>query len=472
MRALWVALLVSLSSCTLTKEPTVSDLSSRVGDATGPPRTASCNTASVEELEYELWCHTLQATRLADKSTVGYVRSPPREECYELEYESKRRRAVGRMSIGEVKEYLRSLHGRRPAVLFHAENDAEERFCTWLLTADGVAASEAAPLDDTFWSLGSGLSIYLDLSTGESGRVAEPRGVVQIQSGSASLVEVARRLLPPKVARGLIDRQVETLIVVPIYDVGAVPFAALPLDGKRLIEHMSVLIAPSFQSFEASPISWQGEPVHPLVLGDPTSYVVPALGGALREAREVAGEVGAQPLVHGHATAAAVGDWLRTYPDTNLIHIAAHGIAESLNADARSGVYLHESELADARSGLHLADGFWSAEDVWSLELAPGSLVVLSACQSGLGRHFEMGTASVARAFHQDGASSVVMSLWNVEDEATRKLMVAFTKNAFSELRAVPPDRALRQAMLELRKTDPDPLHWAGFNVFGLPALD
>jgi CHAT domain-containing protein len=97
---------------------------------------------------------------------------------------------------------------------------------------------------------------------------------------------------------------------------------------------------------------------------------------------------------------------------------------------------------------------------------------VLSACQSGLGKHFEMGTASVARAFHHDGASAVVMSLWNVDDEATRRLMVAFTKNAFKKGNPAPPDRALREAMRELRKTEPDPLYWAGFNVFGLPALD
>lgn len=454
-----LALLVSLSISAPTESAGAHDLSPRAPNS--PPSIAPCDTASVEELEYELWCHTLQATRLANKRNIGYVPAAPPQECYALPDPSRRRPGVERMSVEEVTTYLSTLRDRQPAVLFHSANPSANRFCTWLVTKEGVAASEAVPMGDAEWSVGSGLSSSLHVPEQESGRVAEERGFRLEVERPVSLVEAANRLLPPKVAKDLIARQVDTLIVVPIYDVGAIPFAAFPLDGKQLIDYVSVLIAPSFQSFEKPPLEWQGEALHPLVLGDPETYGyedLPRLKHALGEAKGVAEVVGAEPLLHDDATESAIRDWLQAHPDTNLVHIAAHGIAHS--------------EDADARSGLYLADGFWSAEDVWNLEFVPGSLVVLSACQSGLGMHFEMGTASVARAFHQDGASTVVMSLWNVDDKSTKELMVAFTKNAFKKGGAVPPDRALREAMLELRKTNPDPLHWAGFNVFGLPALN
>jgi CHAT domain-containing protein len=89
----------------------------------------------------------------------------------------------------------------------------------------------------------------------------------------------------------------------------------------------------------------------------------------------------------------------------------------------------------------------------------------MSACQSGLGKNFEVGTIGLARAWHQAGASNVVMSLWNVGDASTAQLMTRFA----AALRAYPPDHALRQAMLAQRATDPNPAHWASFAVFGLP---
>jgi len=449
-----LVLMVCLSSCAATDKA-----EARISSSDGPPVFAPCETGSIEELEYELWCHALQATRLADKPTFGYVPAPKPNECYALTDSSRLRHGVERMSIREVSSYLGNLHGRRSAVLFHAENPSTDRFCTWLVTDEGVAASEAVPLESKTWNVGSGLSSSLRVRERGSGGVAEERGLRLESAPPVSLDEAAKRLLPPEVAKALIARQIDTLIVVPIYDIGAMPFAAFPLDGQVLIDNMSVLIAPSFQSFERPPFDWQGEAVHPLVLGDPaTTAYLPALIYAQREAWEVAEVVGGQPFVGHNATASAVQDWLRAFPDTNLVHIAAHGVAHSENADARSGIFL--------------ADGFWSAEDVWNLQLSPGSLVVLSACQSGLGKHFEMGTASVARAFHHDGASTVVMSLWNVDDKATKELMVTFAKNAFKQGSPAPPDRALRNAMLELRKANPDPLYWAGFNVFGLPSLD
>jgi CHAT domain-containing protein len=80
----------------------------------------------------------------------------------------------------------------------------------------------------------------------------------------------------------------------------------------------------------------------------------------------------------------------------------------------------------------------------------PAKLVVLSACQTGLGRQLDAGIAGLARAFQLAGAARVVMSLWSVHDDSTAELMADF----ISRLREEPPAEALRLSMLQMRKTD------------------
>lgn len=72
---------------------------------------------------------------------------------------------------------------------------------------------------------------------------------------------------------------------------------------------------------------------------------------------------------------------------------------------------------------------------------------------------------SLGRTMQVAGVPRVVMSLWNVSDEATVDLMKSF----ISHLQGDVPAEALRQAMLETRKTHPNPAHWAAFVYFGLP---
>ena len=92
----------------------------------------------------------------------------------------------------------------------------------------------------------------------------------------------------------------------------------------------------------------------------------------------------------------------------------------------------------------------------------------MSACQTGLGKDFDVGTIGMAMAWLYAGASSVVMSLWNVDDAATRQLMTTFIRHAATK----PPDKALQEAMKETRHKYPnDPALWAGFSVFGSPEL-
>lgn len=112
-------------------------------------------------------------------------------------------------------------------------------------------------------------------------------------------------------------------------------------------------------------------------------------------------------------------------------------------------------------------DGFLTAEDASGLDLSGTDLVVLSACETGLGdvRPGE-GVFGLQRAFISAGARTLVMSLWKVPDEATRHLMVAFYEGILS---GRPRADALREAQRRIREREPDPRNWGAFVCLGDP---
>jgi CHAT domain-containing protein len=93
------------------------------------------------------------------------------------------------------------------------------------------------------------------------------------------------------------------------------------------------------------------------------------------------------------------------------------------------------------------ADGILTAEEVQSLDLRGTDLVVLSACETGLGEsRYGQGVLGLQRAFHAAGARAVIASLWKVDDPATSVLMEQFYTNLW--LKKLPKLEALRQAQL------------------------
>lgn len=138
---------------------------------------------------------------------------------------------------------------------------------------------------------------------------------------------------------------------------------------------------------------------------------------------------------------------------TDLLHVATHGFYWTedeanmmkqysfLNSISNSS----EEDLALARSGLLLAgannvltgksipegvdDGVLTAREVSALDLRGLDLVVLSACQTGLGEITGDGVLGLQRGFKKAGAKTLLMSLWKVDDNATRMLMTGFYSN-------------------------------------------
>jgi CHAT domain-containing protein len=105
--------------------------------------------------------------------------------------------------------------------------------------------------------------------------------------------------------------------------------------------------------------------------------------------------------------------------------------------------------------------------DIYNLNL-PVDLVVLSACNSGLGKEVRAeGLVGIVRGFMYAGAARVVASLWKVEDEATAELMKRFYQHMLQDKK--PAAAALRQAQVEMwqQKQWRSPYYWAAFVLQG-----
>ena len=144
-----------------------------------------------------------------------------------------------------------------------------------------------------------------------------------------------------------------------------------------------------------------------------------------------------------------------------IVHFATHGLLDSEHPEF-SGLVL-SMVGPDGKP----QNGFLDLEDIYNLTLT-SDLVVLSACETGLGKEINgEGLVGLTRGFMYAGASRVVASLWQVDDAATAELMGAFYKAMLAE--GLRPAAALRQAQLELMKQKRwhDPYYWAAFTLQG-----
>jgi CHAT domain-containing protein/Tfp pilus assembly protein PilF len=158
----------------------------------------------------------------------------------------------------------------------------------------------------------------------------------------------------------------------------------------------------------------------------------------------------------------ATEDRLKSEPltDYRIIHFATHGLIDD-KKPARSSIILSlDQDPAE--------DGFLQMREVFDLKMN-ADLVVLSACQTGLGQFIRgEGIEGLSRAFFYAGSSSVLMSLWAVNDQATYQLMERFYRHLKSSEN---PMNALRRAKLEMigSKILSHPYYWAGFILNGKP---
>jgi len=143
------------------------------------------------------------------------------------------------------------------------------------------------------------------------------------------------------------------------------------------------------------------------------------------------------------------------------VHFATHGYLDSQQPEL-SAIVL---SMVDEQG--HPEDGFLRVHDIYNLQL-PADVVVLSACQTGLGKEIKgEGLVGLTRGFMYAGAARVVVSLWSVSDKATADLMARFYSKMLTE--KLRPAAALRAAQLEVaqEKSWISPYYWAAFIIQG-----
>ena len=144
-----------------------------------------------------------------------------------------------------------------------------------------------------------------------------------------------------------------------------------------------------------------------------------------------------------------------------IVHFATHGLMNSKHPEL-SGLVL---SLVDEQG--RPQNGFLGLQDIYNLNL-PAELVVLSACETGLGKNIQgEGLIGLTRGFMYAGASRVVASLWKIDDQGTAIFMGEFYRAM--EQQGMRPAAALRAAQMHMwqQKRWSSPYYWAAFQIHG-----
>ena len=243
-----------------------------------------------------------------------------------------------------------------------------------------------------------------------------------------------------------------TLTISPNGPLHYLPFAALKDGNKYLVDQYSIRLIPSAGTLAYLRTDHPARPGTLLALGNPdlgdSSYNLP---NAQAEAEQVAAMFPDSRALVG--AAASKGAILELGSGFAMLHFATHG---KFNADTplASGLYL-------AKEGRD--DGVLTVDDLYSMRL-DADLVTLSACETALGQVANGDDViGLTRGFLYAGARSIVASLWEVDDAATKQLMLSFYRN----LKYGDKREALRLAQIETRAKYPEPLYWAAFQIVG-----
>ncbi|MCI0606997.1 CHAT domain-containing protein, partial [bacterium] len=182
----------------------------------------------------------------------------------------------------------------------------------------------------------------------------------------------------------------------------------------------------------------------------------------------------------------ALEEVLLSLESPRVLHLATHGyfLQDELHRDGgpseivNTGIPEASWEDPSLRSGIVLAganrslkenrdEGLVSATKIEGLRLRGTELVVLSACDTGIGSiHNGEGVFGLKRSFVLSGVQTLILSLWKVPDQSARELMKEFYTLWSSGLNK---SEALRKARLEIRKKYDNPFYWAAFQIVGNP---
>jgi CHAT domain-containing protein len=356
----------------------------------------------------------------------------------------------------------------------------EKRSYLWAVTANSLDSYELPPQQE----IETIAKQYYQL-------VTDKRPGLKKQSLAKTATNLSNILLKP--VAGQIGKK--RLVVVGDGALQYIPFAALPVNNTPLLIEHEIVSLPSASTIDVLRRELTGRKPAPktvAILADPvftkddarvkTATSIPAsdknsllqrsanqsgvsfarLPGTRQEAEQILALVPAketsQTFDFAADRAAVTSPNLSQY---KIIHFATHGILNSLNPEL-SGVVL---SLVNVKG--EPQNGFLRLNEIFNLNL-PAELVVLSACQTGLGEEVRgEGVVGLTRGFMYAGAPRVVVSLWSVDDAATAELMTRFYTGMLKK--GLKPAAALRAAQIEVWKQDKwkSPYYWAAFELQG-----
>jgi CHAT domain-containing protein/tetratricopeptide (TPR) repeat protein len=415
--------------------------------------------------------------RLAERSSL--FRSQQQSAASSVEAIAHRLPADA--TLVELAVYRPVAPGAAAALRFDAP-----RYVAYLLSGEGsvqaVDLGEVAPIDRLVRPLHQFLR--------------DPRSPIALQRRTAH--QLYRRLMRPILDR--LPAGTRHLLISPDGALHLIPFAALvDEDNHYLIENFTLSYLGSGRDLLRLDVAQVASRRAPLILANPdyrrvnteiaraparTTRALPVLRsvdlarlpplsplpGTGEEARKLARLLpGARVLTGAQATE----NTLKRTRAPRILHLATHGFfldEVTISGQAPPAVV---SENPLLRSGLALAgfdrrtsgdeDGVLTALEVSSLDLQGTALVVLSACDTGVGQvQTGEGVYGLRRAFTLAGAQSQLVSLWKVEDRATLGLMEEYYRALKAGLGR---SEALRRAQLTLRSKRglEHPFFWAGF---------
>lgn len=308
------------------------------------------------------------------------------------------------------------------------------------------------------------------------------------------------------------------LIIAPDGPLSLLPFEVLPTsDGKRLIDDYVISYVSVGRDVLRFAVPQQRRSIRSLVVADPDFDLAAKSGPgeemdfadqSLRElarttrfnrltetrveGERIARLLNQDLLLEGQALEGRLKKWMAENGSPRVLHLATHGFFLDKTAPpAAAGSLLRMADFESGplpdnpllRSGLALAgantrlaggvlpaeaeDGLLLAEDIAGLDFLDTEMVVLSACNTGMGEvQIGEGVLGLRRAFASAGARTLVMSLWTVPDLGTRELMEDFYRRL---LNGQPRVEALRDAQLSLKLLHPHPSYWGAFICQGDP---
>ncbi|XP_022807865.1 tetratricopeptide repeat protein 28-like isoform X2 [Stylophora pistillata] len=255
-----------------------------------------------------------------------------------------------------------------------------------------------------------------------------------------------------------------------------VPFAALQSDSRShyFMEDFIISTSPAVQflnlacaSRETIQQTTAPQELTLLAVGNPIMPFeeLPQLPSAEREVRMIKETINSpmsEILIGFQAQKVVV---MEAMPKYKILHFATHAIIDDIDSH---GDFSMKGLIVLAKSDLE-CNGILTAEEVMGMELN-ADLVVLSCCETGLGKVTGDGILGLSRAFLAAGASCVIVTLWKIDDGPASELMMSFYREyKASRDAAVSLQRSMK--ILQSKEDTRSPQHWAAFSIVGATGL-